>query len=303
MFNEILEYLGAAPFLLLLIGIFWKGDDAVSKEFRDDLALWLLCLKTTKFESPWAQSAYSSFTRVFGSDHLSFRSSFGSVILAIISGTTYIALLSIFIPIAYFDPFANGINEYASNFFPFGSGYDEFAWDVFGEINKYGLFLSVSTIFLFANAVPTYFSLGFSRLALRKVASGRSIFVWLVSDILFAFALAILFSILTYWILISNEEFIQDNITNVVLIAALELSFETPFFLLSTVLTMFTMSFWIWGAGSGASLLRGLSRFDTALRAIQYVLPIETKPIRSIGIFIALIAMIILVALRFGITN
>ena len=56
------------------LGMAWKADDMVSKELREDLILWLLCIEPEKVEKSiqrWPTHFAALFDRVFGKKHLS----------------------------------------------------------------------------------------------------------------------------------------------------------------------------------------------------------------------------------------
>ena len=56
------------------------------------------------------------------------------------------------------------------------------------------------------------------------------------------------------------------------------------YLLFAVVFTAFVTSFWLWAAAFGTLTIRLLARSGPILAALQYALPIEEKPIRSMGI-------------------
>ena len=65
--------------------------------------------------------------------------------------------------------------------------------------------------------------------------------------------------------------------------------------------TTFMTSIWIWLSVSGWLFVKYAANFQTVLRALQFALPIKTKPMRAIGEAAALVAVfIILIVGAFG---
>lgn len=55
-------------------------------------------------------------------------------------------------------------------------------------------------------------------------------------------------------------------------------------FLFSPLITTFITSFWIWAAVLGSALIRLMSLSRPLMRFMPYALPVDEKPIRSVGV-------------------
>lgn len=76
--HEFLEILGASSLIVIILFVFWKGDDAFSPEFRSDISDWLLRLRPPPKDSPVGTAVYGLFVRVFGLRHWTLRCFFAS---------------------------------------------------------------------------------------------------------------------------------------------------------------------------------------------------------------------------------
>ena len=80
--GDLVELLGGSAIILAVLAVFWKGDDCISPEFRDDLAAWLILLKPPPGNSPVVQSVLAMFEKVFGNRHFSWTCIWRSFVLS-----------------------------------------------------------------------------------------------------------------------------------------------------------------------------------------------------------------------------
>ena len=167
------------------------------------------------------------------------------------------------------------------------------------------IFISIFFIFVILNSIPDFISLIFSRYALRNAIVFNRALVWLVVDIFVSVIIAVI-SIIIYIAIINYafsyiEYSLYDRTSPFergAVFASVILLFEGGILYVGAILSTFAMSIWIWGIGSGSLFIRAMSKFSPTLKIIKYILPIEKKPIRSLGICASVIIILPLMVLK-----
>jgi hypothetical protein len=70
------------------LGVAWKADDGISKQLREDLSLWLLCIEPKQVGQSiqrWPTHFAALFDLVFGKKHLSWRCFFRSCMASVLA--------------------------------------------------------------------------------------------------------------------------------------------------------------------------------------------------------------------------
>lgn len=276
--------------LALFSGInvfFFKADDFFSKEFKEDVALWILCLEPQDKIRLFAKFFIQLFDKIFSKNQNCSTSTFEysnysclrtflrsclSSILAI----TIITLLS-----------ANlGPPEILKVLFLL----DE---------NWFGVFMFA----VFLNLIPDYFSLLETRYILQFIEGSNSsvkIIFFLIIDLVLTILIFVgvglillLGSLFSYYGGIPILEFTKllfvDNYWQEIIWIRNGGGNQFGIFFYSTFLT----SIWIWFFGVSYMFLSLIAQSGPAIKLLKYILPIEDKPFRSIGIVSGLIALII----------
>ncbi len=291
MFEQLLidfGVLGAGIGIFLTINtLFFKADDFFSKEFKDDAALFLLCVEPAKNISKWPlyfvllfdklfkkkvqpDTCASSSWRRYVSWHTFFRSCIASTIsicIMIVIGLS-VGLL--------------GVNS-------------------FGVQNTNEL-IKFASFPVLCNFIPDYLSLLQTRYFMEIVkakATKLKLFVVLLFDVAVTISIVIVSITFSGWLIVNivygNEVTFIDVFENI-----LSQHNELFWFKKDTggnmvgvfVYSTFFTSIWIWLFGISNILLSMASRSQHILKIVKYMLPIEEKPFRSIGIIAGLFAMV-----------
>ena len=272
--------------------LFFKSDDFFGKEFKEDVSLRLLCAEPPDSNSSWPDLFIRLFDRIFkrrqktnGKQLLEWRlfvswrtfllSILASIIAVIIVGSIRLAV----------DPmlFESIFHEYDS-------------------LNILVGMITITFVALFLNVIPDYVSILGTRYLLHWL-SGRSS-AWRLSGLLAldAAASAIIFLLLGGFILWMALILIGYDNRGSLLGGYLELianyktimwfeKGDTNLFGIFFYSTFFT-SVWLWLFGLSHLAITLASRTGPLLRVVRYVLPIDEKPFRSLGIIAGLIAML-----------
>ena len=282
--GEILEQLGAAPFLLAVLSAFWKGDEAVSDSFRGDLTEWLRRAKVTPPSRSWAVIAHSMYESYFGSKLFSAGAFFRSALLTMIAGPVFFLLLIFLIPtgIAVTDD---------------GEILDTYLFDEFDTLTLIGLLLEILVLFALLTIFPVFISLVKARICLRHiVAGGSSVNNLLFLEFFADYLLIILYSLFTAWVL--ESLWIADYLESYFpLFNNIRMSWAPFFYWPSMLCITISLIFFLILLFS-YSTLSALSRSMSIMRILTYALPIDSKPIRSIGVVGTILAIVILLVLR-----
>ncbi len=282
--GDLVKLLGGSTFILALLAFFWKGDDCISKEFRDDLAAWLILLKPPPGNSPVAQSVLAIFEKVFGDRHWSWKCYTRSFLVS-----TAFACSILFFQLMQIDEARMGMEKFYNDF----------------SLNLSWWIPATATPIILFNAFSDIFALYVTRrvLVLCAVEQRVKFLSAVVVDYLFT-SIIIGFTCLLFLLpvaILTDATFPMHAFTLplVFLGAAISLpaylfglisigSNEVEYFFSvlyrTFVFTAFITSFWLWAAALGTLIIRLLARSGPILNALQYALPIEEKPIRSMGI-------------------
>lgn len=267
--HEILELLGASSLIVIILSVFWKGDDAVSPEFRADISEWLLRLKPPKANSPVGTTVMGLFVRVFGPRHWTLRCFAASCLVSWL--TFAFCYLYFFVTEErYFD--------------------SDFGLNVIGTGG-------VLTFFLIINPVIDYLSLFCTRFIIQKVADGKlPVLVTIIVDFLASyFSYLIIFGLTAFAVLSFDPVYLRS-----VLDALSQHNFvEVPpvlqnqigVFIAIVLVSSYVSSMWLWAAALSTLVIRVLSRSAKLISTLQYVLPVSEKPVRSMGIVAFLLCL------------
>jgi len=260
---EILELIGITPILLAALVGFWKADDAISTEFRSDISEYLKERVFKKGPPIEPGIVLSIFHRYFGSNALSasfiYRSSTTSILL----------LLSISAVFAFFL-----------------------------DVDFIGFIILSFLVGVVPNLLADYLSLVETKFILKKLANRKiSKIKAVLCDI--ALTLSIFTLVALGWLPISdnihgtlNLPVIDDVVpNNSRLLPSLDLGpylnnsllFSILYIFAPSLITTFFTSIWLWIAIFGSKLIQ-------ALPFLGYALPIDERPIRSIGVSFSLLA-------------
>lgn len=271
--------------LAIFVGVnalFFKADDFFSKEFKDDVALRLLCLESPDAKSSWPDFFVQLFDKIFSKQpkpgevlpewrrHLSercFWRSCAASIFAVIAVTVVRTSLLEHLP-------------------------------SFSEMFSYALIAGVFSLFI--NLFPDYLSLLETRYLLRFMEMNPSVVtlaLLLFADTVFTVVIFVVVGLsVMAWIepgafLPTFLEMLSDW-KQIMWIEEdrhpLRRSSLQGLFFYSTFFT----SAWLWLFALSQLFFRAASQLDSALRLLKYALPIETRPFRSMGIVAGLIAML-----------
>ncbi len=83
--EKLFALIGVAPVVMVILVLFWKGDDALAGNFRADIAEWLKQRRLLISFTNYRQIVQNAFHRIFGAKPVSIkffmRSSIVSVLL------------------------------------------------------------------------------------------------------------------------------------------------------------------------------------------------------------------------------
>lgn len=259
-----------------LLGLAWKADDLTSKELREDLSLHLLCVEPERVGMAvraWPRHFAALFDRVFGSKHLSVRCFVRSCIASLGALAVAVIVYAHAAPADWtYVKHAVASGERMAFFWYFAP-----AW-------KVGVFFAA------LNLIPDYLSLLETRFVIRRLASVGSMtgqLAWLTLD--FAATLAIfLIPVAAFGMLEGMPAF--ESARNVLAAGMLSPSVPVDGRILAVFLwTTFATSVWVWIYLAAQRLTRLASQIRRSVAFLQYALPIEERPLRSVGAVMALL--------------
>lgn len=303
----LLEYLGAPALLLVTLAVFWKGDDGLSPEARLDLSKWVRRLDVPSEKSAVGVATNNVFCRIYGDRHFSRRCITYSILTSVVVFLVLYFLNRVVTEyrLAQLSPFAERN--------PGGEVILEA-----GDLVRSQIGVVVDTIFepgylvliLSVNLVADYVALLITRVGLKRLEEERikaptlvvadallsalAFFLWGAIVLLIAFVGGNLWEGQDFREVLSLA-FVYDYMSNMLAIPEMVWR-ETiwpdagNWFLAETdlvramFLTTFVTSVWIWMAIIGTQLMRLLAGSERLLRFLQYVLPVEEKPVRAMGI-------------------
>ena len=271
--HEFLELLGASSLIIIILSVFWKGDDAVSPEFRTDISGWLLRLKPPKADSPIGAAVLGLFVKVFGPRHWTIRCFVAS---CIVSWLTFGLFYGFFF-----------VTE--NQYFRQTPGIDVFDPG------------AVLVFFLILNPAIDYVSLFCTRFIIQKVAENKLPVIGAIIVDLFAsyFSYLIIFGLACLLMLAVAPIYILSLFDGLALleISEIPVAFQNLIGILVAVavISSYVSSMWLWAAALATFVIRVLSRSARVIATFQYVLPIKDKPVRSMGIVAFLLCLIAMI--------
>lgn len=277
---EIFQVLGISPFLAVLAIGFWSGDEAVSKDFRSDISRWLQREISLPLATTVQAIVLSLFRRTFGGKFLSLRFFAVSALFSLFLVSLMAAVLDLF--------FAVGGHP---------------------VLLTSGSLLLVFSVMALANIVADYVSLGETKIVLERFNPTRklSAFSLIVLDSIFTAAVYLAAFLATF----AGAAFLgflpwTGFFQGALRVLASPLAgapksgsgyeiwgFQFSEMAATTVIpliTTFATSLWIWSVVLGSVVFRILAMSRPALKRAKYVLPVDEKPIRSIGLLLGSIA-------------
>lgn len=293
LFEEVLEALGALPIALAVLAPFWIGDDALSPAFRDDVARWLRGVAVVggpgDAHSTVARVVLSLFERVFGGRAASRRFIGRSAAMSLALTTTAIVAVE-------------AVNHAER----------EPVW----VISDPGRTMRLFAWLTLTNVVADYASLVETRFVLSRMGSSVSRDLALVTlDALLTLAVFLAAYLGVFVVLISLLPTFSSGAPDVEGAFTLLLAYvdrlrvggdaywvwglrltEDQALLAIPLVTTFVTSAWIWAAALGGLGIRLLSASGPIMRGLIYALPVDERPVRSIGVVATLIVLAALLA-------
>jgi hypothetical protein len=251
--------------------LFWKADDAFSEEFSIALSQWLQRLTIDTPAIDWATAFSTVFDSVFGVSHFSWSCFLRSMVASTVA---YVAIAALCASI--------GDAIYA------------------GHIpSKLALFLHLLVMYVaygfIVNTLVDYVSLLETRYVISRLAKRfnvRNAVAAVVVDlalthviyVTFFFAIFPLFAYTGFpkWIITLAEPFFYPWDVRSVEFPLASVPNVAVGLMATYATTLFT-SAWLWLFVVGWMALRNAARFQLLLKALQFTLPIKTKPMRAIG--------------------
>ncbi len=265
--GDLVELLGGSAIILAVLAVFWKGDDCISKEFRDDLAAWLILLKPPPGNSPVVQSVLAMFEKFFGERHLSWKCLSRSFVLSAVFFFSVVLLMRLFLP---------------DSRQPLG---DE-------EITASNIFMLLLAGLLF-NGIGDYPALYVTRKVLQQSLKKSMSLSWAIFfDLVFTALIIFVIILVIIWLFTQAFGATSSGLLTTAFVFLYGFlgafgfdadGIDSPLGF-AVLFTAFITSIWLWAAALGTLLIRLLARSGPILSALQYALPIEEKPIRSMGI-------------------
>jgi hypothetical protein len=307
---EILEALGVGPGVLALLdfgagvaafvmlyGLFARLEDIISPGAKQDITAWLKRAEIPGTLVTWPSQFAALFDRVFGKRHLSWRCFYRSCVASLVALATLTLLWPILRP------------EDGAEFLEYILDSTTYT-DDFGQV----VLMMVVMMAVAYNLVPDYISLLQSRFVIGlmiRVRSRTGVALLLLVDALLK--LLIFFSVpaMTYLILglattlladgdmyedLKDWWFFEQVMLPEIVRSGLLLRTSTEtimpwgipwgIFFYASLWT----SIWVWLYALAAGAVRLALRLQPVLRVLKWLLDIEGKPIRSIGVVVGLIA-------------
>ncbi|MCZ6643403.1 MAG: hypothetical protein O7F71_17665 [Gammaproteobacteria bacterium] len=269
--------------------LFFKSDDFFSKQFKEDVSLRLLCLESPNSTNSWSQIFIRLFDRIFkkpsnpnGRQVSEWRQFVSWWTFSRSAVASLFAVLTVFLV---------------------GVTVGPISWEA--AVGEPFLVILLGLCF---NVIPDYLSILETRFILRFFRESRSALTiagLLAVDAVVTVAIFSVVGVLLFWLAAITYgmdfpslprlflDLVQEYKTtmwipdphgsgNVSDLNLLGVFFYSTFF----------TSVWLWLFGLSHLLVTLASRTGPLLRAVKYILPIDEKPFRSLGIIAGLIAML-----------
>lgn len=270
--SDLAELFGASATVMAVLVVFWKGDDCLSKASRSDLAAWLVQLRPPTQTNPMAQSMLALFESVFEKSHFTWFCFVISFVFSIVFAILFYVLQFGIFPEVRQSHFADQ------------------------DATGYSALTTVLFLGIILNGLGDFPSLYVTRKVLEWTA-GAKIQFWFAIFVDLVLTTLVFFGVLFVadWLFSGLEaRAINDYPHFMRRVLLVVLGLEEPSdedesasgvaVMRSFAFTAYITSIWLWAAALGSLALRLAARSGPALRAFQYVLPIDEKPVRSLGI-------------------
>lgn len=269
-FSGLLEFLGASTIICVLLAGLWKADDLFSPEFRDDVAIRILLLKPTgDMTAIWIAQIKKITYRLFGGKYALIK------ILLISPFVTIILSISLFLILAP-SRFSYGFR-------------DDFITVLILNVPMDIVSLAISLVLIHRLNRRNFMGI----LVLDVALSGAVYFLWTytMSELLIS-QVENWFGLLTAkMVSIAGNPF---SAVNFLLTGSIETHGTWPYNSLIYFISNFSTSVLVWVCILGILSIKFAHKSTIIIPILQYVLPIDQKPFRSIGIIGVLSALIIL---------
>ena len=269
-FSGLLELLGASTIICVLLAGLWKADDLFSPEFRDDVAIRILLLKPSgDMTAIWIAHVKNITYQLFGGKYAFIKilliSPFVTVILSI-------SLFLILVPSRFSDGFA----------------------DDFISVLILNVPMDIMSLVISVVLIHYLNRRNFMRILVLDVAlSGAVYFLWTYTvSKLFIGQVENWFGLLTAkMVSIAGNPF---SAINFLLTGSIETHGTWPYNSLIYFISNFSTSVLVWVCILGILSLKFAHKSTVVIPTLQYILPIEQRPFRSIGIVGVFTALLIL---------
>lgn len=253
-----------------LLMMAWKADDAISIQFKRDLGLWLDGLDPSTMGRTlqrWPIHFAALFDRVFGKKHLSWRCFFRSSLASLLA---FLLCTLIFVQASPGE------------------------WLVYIEKGGLEPFISLAIVAMVANLLPDYVSLLETRWVIMRMQDAFTftrLFGWLLVDLVATTAIFFLFLIGLQLITMNKVDL--DFMENLVLWSLLIPADEPQWRIYAIpVWTTYFTTAWTWLYFFAQFLMRFIKPMRRLVTFLKYALPVEQRPLRTIGQIMALLATI-----------
>ncbi len=261
------------------LGMAWKADGLLSDEIKEDISLWLLCAEpktAERYAHKWPKYISTLFDQIFSEKHLSWkcfrRSCVASIVALLISTAVFFQLAP---------------HHYTTNI-----------------ESVIAMSLVIFFIGLILNLAPDYLSLLETRFVIKKLQSSKGMLtqiLWITIDFILTSAIIFLpvFISSTAILAASGTDYpgsIFAAILNLIYLMYEIFIFRTDektLLIVVFIWTTFFTSIWVWLYFFAQFLSRLLKPIRPSVKFLQYALPIEKHPLRSVGAVMGFLACII----------
>lgn len=286
MLGELTKLLGftgsATAIVILILGLFWKGDEAFNEQFRKRLSSALTNFSIKDVSPNWTSVFLDIFYNIFDEKHFSIRCFIASTIASIL-----------------FLIFTNAI----FNTIDFG---ETFNWSDFirGEADQTRYTATILMIFI-VNIIGDYLSLLETRIVIRKISDLQGKHLAQLSLLALDFLLSMAIFLILLQLIISpfvyTAMIFGGGTANV---ASISVDFIIKLlnldFVLAMLATSLLTSIWLWSYYLGVAAIRMLVTSKPIFSFFQGNLDIQQRPVRSIGVvasfFVAVFFVLLAIA-------
>jgi len=256
------------------LGMAWKADELLSDEIKEDIGLWLLCAEpktAERYARKWPKYISTLFDQIFGEKHLSWKCFRRSCVASLVSFIIFTFI--------YFQTSA--------------------PLDLVEDNGWLITILTIGFLSTILNFLPDYFSLLETRVIIYRLRNSKLVIhqlFWLLVDlILTMIIIAFVFNIFALAIILLTD--IDRPTVFELTIGLYELALfgyggSSNFFGIY-IWTTFVTSVWVWLYFLAQLVTRLLEPIRPSIKFLQYALPIEKYPLRSVGAVMGFLACLI----------